>query len=204
MSSAPHFVDSLHSEGQFFEGLFRDYFPATFPFSHFVSRSTSSLSRFRLYGLDSPEGYDCVGDWPTDHKGGRCIQSHLCHFDLNKVTCVILIWKSHFFHFGLEQSPLCHFDLNKFSFVILFINKDGQSLIWLISKFFPLKSSPQRRLICRWRAKHPTKAPGTRWLWWLAWIARDLCSLQSCWGVSKESICKAKNAITMVPDWGLG
>ena len=106
----------------------------------------------------------------------------------SKVTCVILIWKSHFFHFGLEQSPLCHFDLNKFSFVILFINKDGQSLIWLISKFFPLKSSPQRRLICRWRAKHPTKAPGTRWLWWLAWIARDLCSLQSCWGVSKGKV----------------
>ena len=96
MSSAPHFVDSLHSEGQFYEGLFRDYFPATFPFSHFVSRSTSSLSRFKLYGLDSPEGYDCVGDWPPDHKGGRCIQSHLCHFE-----------QSHMCHF--EQSHLCHF-----------------------------------------------------------------------------------------------
>ena len=36
MSSAPHFVDSLHSEGQFYEGLFRDYFPATFPLKMYV------------------------------------------------------------------------------------------------------------------------------------------------------------------------
>ena len=194
MSSAPHFVDSLHSEGQFFEGLFRDYFPATFPFSHFVSRSTSSLSRFRLYGLDSPEGYDCVGDWPPDHKGGRCIQSHLCHFDLKKSLFSLWTWTKSPVSFWFEQSHLCHFVYkqrrSKFDLTDLQILSSHV----LTSETSDMQVESQTSDKGTWDKMAVIGLHCTGSLF----FAKLLRSFQ------RESVCKAKNAITMVPDWGLG
>ena len=155
------------------------------------------LSMFRLYGLDSPEGNNCVGDWPPDHKGGRCIQSHLCHFDLKKVT---------FFHFALEQSHMCHFDLRKspLSFCILekTTYKQRRSKFDL-TDIQILSSEKLTSETSDMQVESHTSDKGT-WNKMAVMIGLDcmgsLFFAKLLRSFQRKSVCKAKNAITMVPD----
>ena len=123
----------------------------------------------------------------------------------SKVTCVILIWKKSLFSFWtwtkspvsfwFEQSHLCHF-----------VYKQIRSKFDLTD--IPILSSEKLTSeTSDMQVESQTSDKGT-------WDKMDVMIGFYCTGYlffvkllrsfQRKSVCKAENAITMVPDWGLG